>query len=460
MIPVNPRRPHVSDAALPAALPVHPVTARLSRSSPALFSAWAILAAFSTYFCMYAFRKPFAVGTFAGTVDLPLLPPMDYKVALIIAQVLGYCISKFIGIKVVSEMSPGRRAAAVLVAIGVAWTALLLFAITPAPWSIVFLFMNGIPLGMVWGLVFGFLEGRRVSDVLGAGLSASYIVASGAVKSVGKLLLDAGVPEAWMPFTVGGLFALPMLGFVWMLARMPPPDADDQAQRCARAPMDGAARKAFLRRFAPAVLPLTLLYVLLTAYRDFRDNFSREIYDALGQGADASVFATAEIPIAIGVLLVLGLLTMVKDNRKAVLVVHGVMAAGTGLIGLATVLWATGLLGPVQWMSAVGLGLYVAYVPYGCVLFDRLLAAVGSVGTAAFLIYLTDAFGYLGSVMLLVVKSLWKPDLSWLDFFVGFSYVTAAVCTALFAVSFVWLATRGRRRAAAPYRSSLVQTQR
>ncbi|GMV39048.1 MAG: hypothetical protein AMXMBFR64_07640 [Myxococcales bacterium] len=425
--------------------PTHPVTARLAATSPALFAAWAVLAAFSTYFCMYAFRKPFAVGTFAGTVDLPLLPPMDYKVALIIAQVLGYCISKFIGIKVVSEMSPGRRAAAVLVVIGVAWAALLLFAITPAPWSVVFLFLNGIPLGMVWGLVFGFLEGRRVSDVLGAGLSASYIVASGAVKSVGKLLLDAGVPEAWMPFCVGAVFALPMAGFVWMLARLPPPSPEDEARRCVRAPMDGQARKSFLLRFAPSVLPLTLLYVLLTAYRDFRDNFSRELYDALGAGSSAGIFAVAEIPIALGVLVVLALLTLVQDNRKAVLVVHAVMGAGTALIGVATLLWSAGILGSVPWMIAVGLGLYIAYVPYGCVLFDRLLAAVGSVGTAAFLIYLTDAFGYLGSVLLLLVKTFWSPDLSWLDFFVAFSHVTAVACTALFAVSFVWLATWGRR---------------
>ena len=30
----------------------------------------------------------------------------------------------------------------------------------------------------------------------------------------------------------------------------------------------------------PGLLPLTLLYVLLTAYRDFRDNFAVEIWAA------------------------------------------------------------------------------------------------------------------------------------------------------------------------------------
>ena len=46
----------------------------------------------------------------------------------------------------------------------------------------------------VMALVFSFLEGRRVSEILGAGLSVSFIVSSGVVKSVGKwLMLDLGV---------------------------------------------------------------------------------------------------------------------------------------------------------------------------------------------------------------------------------------------------------------------------
>lgn len=422
----------------------HRVTRWLERSHPVVLSAWAMAAAFSTYFCMYAFRKPFAVAAFSGSVDLPGLPPIELKVALIVSQVIGYCISKFLGIKLISEMTPGRRAWSVVAAIGVAWVALLLFAITPAPWSILFLFLNGLPLGMVWGLVFGFLEGRKVSDILGAGLSASYIVASGAVKSVGKVLLDAGVSEHWMPFAVGALFAAPMALFVWTLARLPAPSAEDERLRSRRAPMDGATRRRFVAQHALGIVPLTALYVVLTAYRDFRDNFSREIYDALGLVDASAIFATAEIPIALGVLVVLALLSLIKDNRRALYAVHLVMAAGTGFVGLATLAWAIGLLAPVPWMICVGLGLYVAYVPYGCVLFDRMLAAVGAVGTAGFLIYVTDAFGYLGSVGLLLFKTFGRPDLSWLEFFVGFSYATALVCTGLFAVSLVWFVREAR----------------
>ncbi len=219
------------------------IQVRLAGSSLATFSLYAIFAAFFTYFCMYAFRKPFTVGTFDGTVAVPMMGEVDYKIALIISQVFGYTLSKFYGIKFVSEIVANRRALAIITLIVLAETALLGFAMVPKPYSLIFIFLNGLPLGMVWGLVFGYLEGRRVTEVLGAGLSASYIVSSGVVKTAGKLALDAGVPEPWMPF-VTGLWFLPLLAvFVYLLDMVPPPDGEDQKLRMKRQPMDGEQRR-------------------------------------------------------------------------------------------------------------------------------------------------------------------------------------------------------------------------
>ena len=128
---------------------------RLSQRWPGFFSAYCIAAAFGTYFCMYGFRKGFTAADYQGIVFLGLA----YKPILVATQVAGYMLSKFIGVKVVSEMPPHRRAIAILGLIGVAEVALLLFAITPLPWKFVWLFFNGLPLGMVFGLVVSFLEG-------------------------------------------------------------------------------------------------------------------------------------------------------------------------------------------------------------------------------------------------------------------------------------------------------------
>jgi MFS family permease len=418
------------------------ITRWLERAPTVVFMAYALVAAFSTYFCMYAFRKPFAVGTFAGRTGLPGVGEVDTKIVLIIAQILGYCLSKFIGIKVVSEMPAGRRAAAIAVAIGMAELALVLFGVVPAPYNALCLFFNGLPLGMIWGLVFGFLEGRRVSDGLGAGLAASFIVASGFVKTVGKWMLASGVPETWMPAATGALFLLPIGGFIFLLAQLPPPTKEDEDWRMMRGPMDAAARRRFVLAVAPGLVALTIAYVLLTAYRDFRDNFAREIWDSLGYADAPSVLTTAELPVAFGSLLAVAMVMVVRHNDKALLVIHGLLLAGAVLVGGSTLLFRAGMLGPATWMVLVGLGLYMGYVPYNCVLFDRLIPAVGYVGTAGFLIYLTDAFGYLGSVALLLYKNFGQPNISWLGFFVNFSYVTAVVSAVLFVVSAVYFKRR------------------
>jgi hypothetical protein len=407
--------------------------------------AYAIVAAFGTYFCMYAFRRPFAVGTYPGVVHLGALE-LDHKTLFLVSQVVGYAISKFIGIKVVSELPASRRAAAILACIGVAEGALVLFGLVPAPWSALCLVANGLPLGMIWGLVFGFLEGRRSSDLLGAGLSASFIVASGFVKTSGKVVLGWGVPERWMPATTGLLFAPALFLFVALLAQLPPPSPDDEAARVKRAPMGPAERRAFLRAHAPGVALLTAGYVLLTAYRDFRDSFAREIWDALGYASAPSIMTTAEIPVAAGALLAVGAMMGIRDNRRALLAVHALLVGGAVLVGASTWLWRAGMLSHAAWMIAVGLGLYAGYVPFNCVLFDRLVAASGSVATAGFLIYVADASGYLGSVAVLLYRSLFRAKLAGVEFFVGMSYATAITCVVCFGAAAAYFEARLRGR--------------
>ena len=429
--------------------PLRSWTSKLRDASSPLFNTYCIVVAFGAYFCMYAFRKPFSAGVFEGQVDLPLLPPIDYKILLIISQVMGYTISKFVGIKVISELPAHRRALGILSIIGFAELALLGFGLTPAPWSLLFLFLNGLPLGMVWGMVFGFLEGRRSTELLGAGLSASYIVSSGMVKTVGRWILAEGVSETWMPFVTGLIFIPALILFVFLLNLIPPPSEEDEKMRVKREPMDRHQRKRFLLTLAPGLLALTGLYMLLTAYRDFRDNFAREIWDAVGHGGEPAIFTYSEIPSAFAVLLALALIMMVKNNRLALSVIHAVMLGGTVLMGISTLAFQLHLVGPVIWMISVGVGLYLAYVPYGCMLFDRLIACIGVTATAGFMIYVTDAFGYLGSVGLLLYKNFGQPDLDWLPFFIGLSYLTSILCSLSFCFS--WGYFHRRTEKTTPY---------
>jgi hypothetical protein len=182
------------------------LSTRLSNSTSITFVVYGMVAAFCTYTCMYAFRKPIMVATFSGQ----MYGGFDYKVLIISAQLLGYTCSKFIGIKVVSELTGSQRARGILVLIGLAGFALGMFAITPAPYNLIFVFLNGLPLGMIWGLIFSYLEGRRSTELLGIGLAVTQIFSSGLVKTVGKtLMIEYKFTEVWMPFLTGLLFILP-----------------------------------------------------------------------------------------------------------------------------------------------------------------------------------------------------------------------------------------------------------
>lgn len=396
--------------------------------------------AFTTYFCMYAFRKPFAAATYEGQMALGL----GLKDAVVISQLIGYALSKFIGIKFNSEMPAGRRAIALIALIVIAEIALVFFAILPPQGKVIAIFFNGLPLGAVWGLVFSFLEGRRISEILGAGLSCSYIIASGWVKTAGVWLIsEHGVAETWMPALTGLLFFPLFLFTVWGLSLLPAPSEEDIAARTNRRPMYKEERRAFVKKYFFGLAVLVLVYLFLTAYRDFRDNFMAEIWKELGV-TEATAFAEVEMYVAFAVMGALSLLYMVKSNRLGLLVTYVIMGVGTLLIGVGTLLFEMKAISGFNWMLLVGLGLYFAYVPYGCVLFDRMIAALGVTATAVFLIYVADAFAYGGSVGAVIYKRIGQPELSVMEFFKYFSYVTCVVSSVGFALSGWYFMRRAR----------------
>lgn len=251
------------------------VTRFLTTAPPWLFALYGGLASFAVYFAMFGYRKPFTAAAYAQPAGWPF--EFDFKIALVIAQVAGYATAKFIGVKVISEMQAGRRAMTILTLIFGAEMSLLLFGTVPTVIGPMAMYLNGLCLGMIWGLVFGFLEGRRLTEVLSAMLCASFILSSGVAKSVGKTLLLANIDERWMPFVSGLIFAPLMLVAVLALAQLPPPTPADEAERVKRAPMNAKDRAALFAAHAPALILLIAVYMILTALRDFRDNFSAEI---------------------------------------------------------------------------------------------------------------------------------------------------------------------------------------
>jgi hypothetical protein len=98
------------------------------------------------------------------------------------------------------------------------------------------------------------------------------------------------------------------------------------------------------------------------------------------------------------------------------------------------------------WIALTGLGVYLAYVPFNSILFDRLLTATRRVGTASFLIYVADASGYAATVALYLGRLFGLKGVSWTQLTMMLASGLAWVSPVLLALA--WLGLKRQRQAA------------
>jgi hypothetical protein len=418
--------------------------AQVAKWPYALISVLAALSAFGAYTSMYAFRKAFAAGTYPGQQYLHI----DYKVWLVIAQIIGYTLSKFYGIRFIAEVKGAKRGLTILFLVGISWLALLGFALVPAPYNIIFLFINGFPLGLIWGLVFGYLEGRRSTEFMAAVLSISLIFGSGFVKTIGQTLIHVyHISEYNMPFLTGALFAIPLVLFVLMLELMPPQTPEDKLLRTERLPMNAQERKHFITRFLPGIILTLIIYVLLTVMRDIRDNFEVEIWNSLGI-KDRGIYTKIDTKISVIVLVAMSLLILIRKNLRAFSIIHLFIIGGCVLVGVSTVMYSLKMINPVSWMTMAGLGLYLGYVPYNAIFFERMIATFHYKSNVGFIMYVADSMGYLGSVSILLIKELGRPNISWGAFFKEGVMIVAVIGGICGALSLIYFLQSARKKPA------------
>ncbi|MFM7866262.1 MAG: DUF5690 family protein, partial [Planctomycetaceae bacterium] len=313
-----------------------------------------------------------------------------------------------------------------LLLIGLSELALVLFGLLPRPWNLLAMFLNGLPLGMVFGLVMGFLEGRRVSEALLAGLCASFIMADGFAKSTGAWLLQQGVSEDWMPAAAGALFLLPLTIAVSILARTPAPSQHDIAARSARTQMTRADRRAMIRRLGPGLFAVVLMYLLVTIIRSVRADFAAELWKGLGQEAAPAQFTTSEFWVALGVMLANGSLVLVRSNLLAFRISLATCLAGFGMLIFA-LLAGPARISAFSFMVLIGLGLYLPYVAVHASVFERLLAITRERGNVGFLMYLADSSGYLGYVGCMLLNGTLRKNSNILEFFTLLCWVASTL---------------------------------
>lgn len=372
------------------------------------------LLCFFTYTCVFAFRKPFTVAHFEGEA----IGYLSYQTSLIISQVIGYMISKVVGIRFISAMKRQARWKNVLFFVGISWFSLFVFAVVPPMVGLLCFMLNGFMLGFMWGVIFSYAEGRRSTDFIGSVLAISFVFAGGFTRSVGKwLLVDQHVPEKWMPFLTGFIFAIPLILLIFLMEKVPPPDESDKEERQERVSMTKEDRKRIMGEFGIGLLLLALIYTALTIMRDIRDNYMGNMWTELGYSNNTAVFTRSETKITILLLIFMSLIVLIRKNIRAFQIIHLLVIAGFITAAVASYFFMDGKLDGALWMQAVGLGLYMAYIPFNSILFERMIAAFKLKGNVGFLIYITDAVGYIGSVGVMLSKEFMNVQIKWTDFF-------------------------------------------
>lgn len=398
--------------------------------SDALLILWAGGAALLSYSLVYTLRKPYTAASFEGLTFMG----SDYKVAVTTIQILGYVIAKFFGIKIISELKKENRFRFFVGSAILAELALVGFGLLEAPYNVAAMFVNGLSLGCMWGVIFSFIEGRKVTDILASLLGVSMVFSSGVAKSFGLFAMnEMQIDQFWMPAVIGG-FALPLLVFMgYMLKRLPQPTAEDIALRNERVVLDGKGRVALFRKYAPI---LTLLFIgnfMLLVLRDIKEDFLVNILDMSNQSS--WLFARIDTIVTLIILGIFALFAFFRSNIRALLWLMTLVIAGCLTMTYVSFHYETLNLKPVTWLFIQSLSLYIAYLTFQTIFFDRFIACFRIKGNVGFFIALIDFIGYLGTVTLLSTKEFLNIELEWFALFNHIAGFVGSTCSILFIVA-------------------------
>lgn len=398
--------------------------------SDTLLILWAGGAALLSYSLVYALRKPYTAASFDGLT----FGGTDYKVAVTTIQILGYVIAKFFGIKIISELKKENRFRFFVGSAILAEAALIGFGLLSAPYNVVAMFVNGLSLGCMWGVIFSFIEGRKVTDILASLLGVSMVFSSGLAKSLGLFVMnEMQVDPFWMPAVIGGL-ALPVLTFTgYMLKRLPQPTAEDIALRNERVVLDGKGRVALFRKYAPILSLLFACNFMLLVLRDIKEDFLVNILDMSNQSS--WLFARIDTIVTLVILGIFALFIFCRSNIKALLSLMVLVIAGCLTMTYVSFQYEAFVSRPITWLFIQSLSLYIAYLTFQTIFFDRFIACFRIKGNVGFFIALIDFIGYLGTVSLLSVKELLDIDLEWFVWFNHIACFVGGICSILFVIA-------------------------
>jgi len=122
---------------------------------------------------------------------------------------------------------------------------------------------------------------------------------------------------------------------------------------------------------------------------------------------------------------------LIANNRRALQVSLGVCSLGFAVTLAAVFLQWTYPLSPERMMIMVGAGLYLPYVAVHTTLFERIIALTRDRANVGFLMYLADALGYCGYVVLMLGRNFFFRSSESADNIVSWFLASCAIASAI-----------------------------
>ena len=231
-----------------------------------------------------------------------------------------------------------------------------------------------------------------------------------------------------MPAVIGAV-ALPLLIVVALLLdRLPEPTAEDIAYRVAREPLDGKQRMALFKKYSAILVPLLTVNVFFTVLRDIKEDFLVDIVQYTSINLTSFLFVRINAIVTVVLLVILGSMVFVKDNKKALNALLLLMFLGSALVLLSSALFDRLSAAPVMWLLLQTMGIYTAYLAFQTVFFDRFIANFRITGNVGFFIYMADFLGYLFSCFFLFGKSIFNFHVNWLQYYNSLAVSISVIC--------------------------------
>lgn len=126
-------------------------------------------------------------------------------------------------------------------------------------------------------------------------------------------------------------------------------------------------------------------------------------------------------------------------------VLLGLIVAVTATMSFVSFNYEALQLDAITWLFVQSLCLYIAYLCFQSIFFDRFIACFRIKGNVGFFIVTIDFIGYTGTVLVLMFKEFAHAEINWLEFCNLLSGYVGLICTVAFSYSMIYLIQRHKK---------------